>query len=227
MKGNKIIVEKLLEKEARVGNKLLTNSDITETPDASLKSLSKKYTKVETKEHEQHYINKNMHGYYYSKQQQDDNVDISAKQQRSRTKQITSQFEGYLEAIQDQAIPTEFLVHKRQIDSGQSPAANHECRLCKINIEDVSHIISSCPKMSTRHYLPLRHDALAKYILKVIITKNHPNERYSDLTEYEFVKKIGDNEYRRNILIKTATKIPHNELDQVIWEKANKLRSIF
>ena len=119
-----------------------------------------------------------MHGYYYRKLQQNDNIDISVSQQRSRTKQITSQFEGCLGVIQDQEIPTKFLVHKRQINSGQSQTTNNKCCLCKINIEDVNHIISSCPKMSTRYYLPLCHDALAKYILKAIITKNHPNERF-------------------------------------------------
>ena len=42
--------------------------------------------------------------------------------------------------------------------------------------------------MSTRYYLPFRHDALAKDILKAIITKNHPNERYRNLNQ--FVKNI-------------------------------------
>ena len=50
--------------------------------------------------------------------------------------------------------------------------------------------VSGCPKMSTRYYLPLRHDNLAKCILKAIITKNHPNERNRDFNEYEFVKKL-------------------------------------
>ena len=47
--------------------------------------------------------------------------------------------------------------------------------------------------MSTRYYLPLHHDALAKYTLKAIIAKNHPNERYRHLNKYKFVKKIRDN----------------------------------
>ena len=79
--------------------------------------------------------------------------------------------------------------------------------------------------MSTRYYLPLYH-VLAKYILKAIIKKNHPNERYRDLNEYEVVKKIGDTEYWWNISIKTANKIPHNKRDIVIWDKVNKLCSI-
>ena len=71
----------------RVGNKLLVNNDITETPHAKLKSLSRKYTKAKAKEHErQQYIKKKMHGYYYRKLQQNDNIDISVSQQRSRTK---------------------------------------------------------------------------------------------------------------------------------------------
>ena len=150
----------------RVGNELLVNNDITETPDAKPKSLSRKYAKAKAKEHEQQYIKKKMHGYYYRKLQQNDNIDISVSQQRSRTKQITSQFEGCLGVIQDQEIPTKFLVHKRQINS---QTTNNKCCLCKINIEDVNHIISSCLKMSTLYYLPLCHDALAKYILKANI----------------------------------------------------------
>ena len=132
----------------------------------SLKHLmpnrSRKYTKAKAKEYEQQHINKKIHWYYYRKLQQNDNIDISVSQQRSLTKQITSQFEGHLEAIQDQEIPTKFLGHKRQLDSGQSPTTNKKCRLCKISLQDVDHIISSCPKMSTRYYLSLRHDALAK-----------------------------------------------------------------
>ena len=98
---------------------------------------------MEAKEHEQHYIKKKMHGYYYKKLQQNNNLELFVSQQRSCTKQITSQFEVYLGAIQDQEIPTKFLVQKRHIDSGQSPTTN-KCRLYKINSEDVNHIISNC-----------------------------------------------------------------------------------
>ena len=62
--------------------------------------------------------------------------------------------------------------------------------------------------------------------MKAIITKNHPNERYRDLNEYEFIKKIGDKEYWWNISIKIATKIPHKKPDLVIWDKENKMCSI-
>ena len=90
-----------------------------------------------------------MHGYCYRKMDQDDNIDMSAIQQRVCTKKITLQFEGYPGAIQEQEIPTRFLVHNRQIDSGQSPTANNKCRLCNLNIENVNHIITSSPKILT------------------------------------------------------------------------------
>ena len=109
----------------RVGNELLINNGITETLDGNPKSLSRKYTKAKAKEHEQQYTNKKMYRCYYRKLQQNNNIDISASQQRSRTEEITLQFEGYLGAIQDQEIPAKFLVHKRQIDSGQLPTANN------------------------------------------------------------------------------------------------------
>ena len=85
---------------------------------------------------------------------------MKGSQLRLRTKQMTSHFEGYLGAIQDQEIATKYLKRKRQIDSGQQPTMNNKCHLCKSSVEDVNHVISSCPKMSARYYLPLRHDAL-------------------------------------------------------------------
>ena len=60
--------------------------------------------------------------------------------------------------------------------------------------------------MSPQYYLSLCYDALAKYILKAIKTKNIPNGSYRNLNEYEF-KKIEDKEYWWDISIKTAAKI--------------------
>ena len=71
----------------------------------------------------------------------------------------------------------------------------NECCLCCINVEDVDHIISSCEKISASYYLPLRHDTLAKYVLKAIIKKNHPNLNFIDKREPEYFTKIDDFEY--------------------------------
>ena len=51
--------------------------------------------------------------------------------------------------MEEQEIATEYLLNKRQRDEGKTPTINNKCRLCKTNIEDITHIISACPMMSS------------------------------------------------------------------------------
>ena len=83
----------------RVGNEIVINNDITETPSTKAKSLGRKYINAKKRKHKQQYINKKMHRYYYRKLQWDNNLEIFVIQQRSHKKQITSQFKGYLGAF--------------------------------------------------------------------------------------------------------------------------------
>ena len=101
----------------------------------------------------------------------DANIDLQTSLNRSKNKNITSHFVGYLDAIIDQEVPTRYLQHKRQVDQGLESTVDKNCRLCRTAVEDVVHVISGCPGMSARYYLPLRYDALAKYVLKEIIKK--------------------------------------------------------
>ena len=139
---------------------------------------------------------------------------------------MTSHFEGYLATIQDQEIPTKFLKHKMQIDADITPEGNNKCRFCKSNVEDANHIISSCNQMSAMYYLPLRHDVIASNVLKMIIKKNHPERRVKLLNESEYVIKIENHEYWRNMSIKTTTKIPHNKPDLLVWDTDQKICQI-
>ena len=139
---------------------------------------------------------------------------------------MTSHFEGYLAAIRDQETLTKFLKHKRQIDAGITPEGNSKCRLCKSNVEDVNHIISSCNQMSARYYLPLRHDVITSNVLKMIIKKNHPERRVKLLNESEYVIKIENHEYWWNMSIKTTTKIPHNKPNLLVWDTDQKICQI-
>ena len=56
--------------------------------------------------------------------------------------------------------------------------------------------------------------------------KNHPDMKYIESTEYEYVIKHDDREYWWNVSIKTATNVPHNKPDIVMWDKLNKECSI-
>ena len=47
------------------------------------------------------------------------------------------------------------LINKRQKEAGKETTYITKCRLCKHSTKDVNHIISSCPEMFVRHYLPI------------------------------------------------------------------------
>ena len=94
-----------------------------------------------------------------------------------------------------------YLKRKHQIDFGQQRTMNNKCYLCKSSVEYINHVISSCPKKSGKHYPPLHHDALVKYVLKAVIMKNHPDMKYRELAEYEYIIKHDDMECWLNISI--------------------------
>ena len=89
-----------------------------------------------------------------------------------------SQLESYpsLPVIQGQELPTKYLKNKRARESGKFPDCNNKCRLCTTNLEDISHIISDCPHMSARYYLPPRHDEVAKTVLKPHLISSYPSK---------------------------------------------------
>ena len=71
---------------------------------------------------------------------------------------LSSHFEGYIFAIQEEEINPNLLVAKRDGDR------NTNCRLCQKEKESIPHVIASCPKLSVSMYLPLRHGKVAKVI---------------------------------------------------------------
>ena len=103
----------------------------------------------------QAYEEKKVHS--YKKLKNDNEVDIKADLSWARDKNITSEFEGYMFSAQEQEISTKYLINKRYRDGNNIAQCDNKCRLCKDAVEDVQHIISSCPLMSSRYYLPMRH----------------------------------------------------------------------
>ena len=79
--------------------------------------------------------------------------------------------------------------------------------------------------MSSRYYLPLRHDPVAKAIF-LEHTKKNANTEVRFRNENEFIEKIGDYEYWWNVPIKTSTKLPHNKPEILIWNKKTKTCSV-
>ena len=89
--------------------------------------------------------------------------------------------------------------------------------------EDLNQIIASCPMMSVRYYLPLRHDVIATIVYNVLIHKKNPSYRKHDLESPEYIHKEGNLEYWGNISINTATRIPHNKPDSILWDRDEKI----
>ena len=105
-----------------------------------------------------------MHGYFRKTIELDQNIDKNESQQWLQDKYLASHFTAYACAIEEQEIATKYLIKKRQLDEGKTPTISNKCRVCKRNIEDITHIISAYPMMSSRYYLTLRHDPVAKAI---------------------------------------------------------------
>ena len=160
-----------------------------------------------------------MHGYFNRTIEKDGKLDHNNSKSWTKIRKLTSHFEGYIAEIQDQEIPTKYLLNKRARDTGKEPSCDNKCRLCKTNV-----VISGCPFMSARYYLPMRHEMVAKTLYKEISKKNHPEiEALKEINEQEYIQKLGDNEYWWNLSINTAQKIQHNKPDLVIWNTKRKL----
>ena len=111
-----------------------------------------------------------MHGYFNSPIKKYQKIGHKASKSWAKNQKLISHFEGYIVAIQEQEIPTKYLINKRARDAEKEPPCDNKCCLCKTNVEDFIHIIS-CPFMSTRYYLPVRHDMVASRLYKEIIKK--------------------------------------------------------
>ena len=125
-----------------------------------------------------------MHGYFLKKK----------KKNRPVNKTVSSHFEGYMNVICDQEIPTKFLINKRQLNSKKISTCNTKSRLCKKKVENVNYIISSFQEMSVQYYLPIRPEIVAKTKLKKIFLKENPDDShvqtyYTDKSKDRVIKK--------------------------------------
>ena len=108
-----------------------------------------------------------MHGYFTRILEKDQRIDHNSSNSWIKNQKLTSHFEGYISAIQD------VFDNKRAKDVGKELPCYNKCRLCRTNFEGVTLIISSCPYMPGRYYLPMTHGMVAKTLLKEVIRKNY------------------------------------------------------
>ena len=80
--------------------------------------------------------------------------------------------------------------------------------------------------MSVKYYLPLQHNLVAKSLLKLLILKQNPLDKYKHQKEPKYVYNVGNVEYWWNLSIQTTTKLLHNKPDIVIWNRGQETCNI-
>ena len=63
------------------------------------------------------------------------------------------------------------------------------------SVEDIGQILAGCPQMSSRFYLTLRHDEVAKTFLCSHIKKYNPNKKITLSTDSEYIYTEKPREY--------------------------------
>ena len=79
--------------------------------------------------------------------------------------------------------------------------------------------------MSSRYYMPIGHDVIAKYLCEAISKKKDP-ECKIEYKGDEFIDRYNRTEHWSNVAIKTAVKVRHNQRDLAIWKIKNKIYHI-
>ena len=143
-------------------------------------------------------------------------VDQKLTDHWSNNKHISSHLEAYTCAIHEQEISTKNLIYRIELKNNQQPTNGNKCCLCKV------HIISNCSKMSSRYYLPIRHNVIAKRLYEALRRKKDPKCKI-EYKENEFINQDNGTKYWLNVAIKTAVKVRHNRPDLVIWNIENNI----
>ena len=223
-KGNKYlenVTNHEQDKIMRVGEELLRSVGINDDHQLKPRAISQRYLQNILKTKQESYQNKQLHGYIQRKISDNPNIDQSASKEWMTNKYITSHFEAYACAIQEQEIGTKDLIYRRERKNNHHPKSDNKCRLCKSQVEDIAHVISSCPKMSSRYYLPLRHDLVGKYVYEKMRKKDNQEAKITYDSD-EFIFSEGEVEYWWNVSVKTPANVRHNKPDLIVWKKNEK-----
>ena len=151
--------------------------------------------------------------------EKDQKIDHKTSKSWIKNRKLTSHVEVCIAALQEQEIPTKYLINKRARDPGKEPPCN-KSRLCKTNVEDVIHKISCCPFMPACYYPLMRHDMVAKTLCKEM---NKTTKKMKEINEQEYIQKVGENEYWLNLSMNTAQKVSHKKPDLFIWNTKEEM----
>ena len=202
------------DKIIRVAHELLNKHNIA-NENKSPKYLSKTFSEKQNENHKRDFMSKPFHGYITKTTLESQEIDKQLSLSWTTDKYITSHFESYAFAISEQEINTKDLNYRRNKAQNPTVYIDNKCRLCKTSVEDVFHILCSCPKMSSRYYLPLRHDIIAKHVFENLMKKIdlHRKITYCD----ELIEVTEEKVFWWNVKVKTTINVKNNRPDLIIW----------
>ena len=210
---------------SRIARETMEFLHINYDPMCSPRDLGKLIVRAIHSTKKEAFHGKIMHGYLAREMEKKPDVDLQSSLSWYKNRNMTSEFEAYSTAIQEQEIGSKYLLAKRET-RGKKGAPNNKCRLCSHAVEDVSHIIAGCDKMATTYYLPLRHDAVALYVWNLIRRRGNAVQplrmRKQPNSPEGLIETLDGNEYWWNIPIKTCTKTKHNRPDIIHWDHIKK-----
>ena len=101
--------------------------DINVQNEEQPKIINKRFIIAETNFHQKKFTSKVMHGYFNRTIGKDQKIDQKTSKSWNKNRKLTSHFEGYIAAIQEQEIPTKYLINKKARDVGKEPPCDNKC----------------------------------------------------------------------------------------------------
>ena len=220
------VVQHEQEGICRIAKQLIQSLGVQCEPVSSPSIVGKMIVSAVNRGKKEAFQDKVMHGYTFREMQKKPDVDLPVSLSWYKNKRMTSEFEAYATAVQEQEVACKYLLKNRQISTGNEVITSNKCRLCRNAVEDTCHIVAGCDRMAARYYIPLRHDPVARYIWNAIRRKDYSERSFDKDSNLDLQEGYIDahecHEYWWNLPVKTCTKLKHNRPDIIAWDHAEK-----
>ena len=120
--------------------------NIDESENLKPRFLGRRYVREVLKQKVETFKNKPLHGYFRKKTIEIEDVDQELSEQWTNKKCISSHFEVCVCVIQEIGTRDWYKISDKSKRMKKQPATNKKCRLCKVHVEDLIHVISNCSK---------------------------------------------------------------------------------
>ena len=181
--------------------------------EASPKQASNKAKEHLKKSHYDAWMKKPQHSFLFKSREKLKDMDNNLTSQWLTKSNITSHVEGYMCAIQEEEINTQEL-QKRRNRENENNVVQLKCRVCHLENESIQHLLACCPRLSITMYLPVRHNAVAKVIYRML----------TNLTDKATKEVYKNDEFEIWWDTKVSTKptVKHNKPDMLLWRYQEK-----